>query len=164
MVSVLAVTALACTCGALGQATNAVETAQALATAGNELATAAQGFATQGSEFATQAATTGAFETLEAISTDTGFGEGPSDVPIFEGSANVIATTDAVAYTTSGSVDEVGEFYKTEMVANGWVEAQDPISASGTLVLSYNKDNRQAVISMTEFGGQTSVAIAITTN
>jgi hypothetical protein len=165
MISVLAVTAMACTCGALGQAQNAVETAQALATAGNELATAAQGFATEGSEFATQIATTGALETLEAVSTSTGgFGEGPDDIPVFSGGANVIATTDAVAYTSSGTAVEVSDFYKAEMVANGWTESADPISASGTFVLTYTKDNREAVISISEFGGQVSVAIGITAN
>jgi hypothetical protein len=164
MVSVLAVTALACTCGALGQATSAVETAQALATAGNELATAAQGFATEGAEFATQAATTGAFETLEALSTDTGFGEGPEDVPILEGSTGVVATNDAITYTTTASVDEVGDFYTTEMVNNGWTESQDPFSGSGTIILTYTKDGREAVVTATDFNGQTTVVIGITGN
>jgi hypothetical protein len=108
VIGILAMAALACTCGALGQVQGGVQTAQALATQGNQLVTQAQGLATQGVALATQleqsgllktaeaalteAATSGAFETLGAVGSELPQSEGTgtpnpavTDVPVTNG-------------------------------------------------------------------------------
>jgi len=70
VVGILALAAMACTCGAIGQVQQGVQTAQALATQGNELVTQAQGFATQGVALATQVEESGLLKTAAAYATD----------------------------------------------------------------------------------------------
>lgn len=164
LIAVMAMTAMACTCGALGQASSAVETAQALATAGQELATAAGEFQTQAVEIATQVATTGAVETLQAqaTSSDITFGSGPADVPVYDGAINVVGTDEALTYQVSATAQEVVDFYKAEMPNNGWEESQPPVASGPVTALTYTKDGREATVTVTEFGGSITVAVGIT--
>lgn len=164
LIAVMAMTAMACTCGALGQATSAVETAQALATAGQELATAAGEFQTEAAEIATQVATSGAIETLQAQATSSGVtvGEGPEDIPVYPGGNNVVGTAEALTYQVSATAQEVVDFYKAEMPNNGWEESQEPVATGPVTALTYAKDGREATVTVTEFGGSITVAIGIT--
>ena len=70
VIGILAMAALACTCGALGQVQGGVQTAQALATQGNQLVTQAQGLATQGVALATQVEQSGLLKTAQAALTE----------------------------------------------------------------------------------------------
>jgi hypothetical protein len=172
VVAVLMLVTLACTCGPLSQVTQGMSTVQAVASQ-------AQGLATQGSELQTSVATAGVFETVEALSTqvatsgavetalaaatDSSFGQGPADIPVYADHTNLFATAEVVSYTTSGTFDQVSEFYKTEMPNNGWTQSQDAISMAGMLVLTYTKDNRTATVTVTDggAGGGITVAVAI---
>src|SRR6185503_5496836 len=90
LIAVGAMTALACTCGAIGQAQQAAQTAQALATQAQQFSTQAQGLATEFEESGFQ-------ETAQAIGTDSGdegdvvIGDVPEDVPIFPQNENMFA-------------------------------------------------------------------------
>jgi len=157
VVASLALATVACTCGlvqGLGQAQEGLQTAQALGTQ-------AQQFATQAEALATQIEQSGLKETAQALAT-AGLGSAPEDIPLMEDRQNLVSTGQAITYNTPSDSKTVIEFYKQEMVAQGWAQASDPVEFAGLATLAYSKDNRQAQIVIAGAGGQTSVAITIT--
>lgn len=190
VIGIMAMTALACTCGALGQVQGGVQTAQALATQGGQLVTQAQGLATQGVALATQveqsgllktaeaglteAATSGVFETMQAVGTElegpTGTPSGdstevpttngvPEDIPIYSDNAQMQVISGIITYQAHGDLPTLTQFYETEMPNNGWEQAQAPITSSAASILTYKKGDRTATINM--INAQTAVTIAI---
>lgn len=157
VVAILALATVACTCGlvqGLGQAQQGMQTAQALGTQ-------AQQFATQAEALATQIEQSGLAETAQALAT-VSLGSAPEDIPLMEDRQNLVSTGQAVTYNTPSDSKTVIEFYKQEMVAQGWTQSSDPVEFAGLATLAYSKDNRQAQIVIAGAGGQTSVAITIT--
>ena len=169
VVAVLALASLACTCGLVQgftQAQEGLQTAQSLATQVVTVQALATQVATSGAietleSAATQAATSGALETVEAVGTEVEFGEAPADIPVMEGADNLFAAKELVNYTTGADFNAVVDFYKQEMIANGWADSDSPIEAPGTAILTYQKENREAIVTISGDGNQTTVAIII---
>src|SRR5262245_30788564 len=128
LVAVVMLTALACTCGPLNQATQGVQTAQALASQAQGLATKVEqsGFLKTAEAAASQAATSGVLKTLEAGGTQGGLGQVPDDIPVYSDHSQVVAFSGTIGYQAKADLKTVTEFYQTEMVNNGWEQAQDP--------------------------------------
>ncbi len=173
VVAILALATVACTCGlvqGLGQAQEGLQTAQALGTQAQQFATQAEALATQieqsglaetAQALATQSGSGDLQQTAEAMAT-AGLGSAPEDIPLMEDRQNLVSTGQAVTYNTPSDSKTVIEFYKQEMVAQGWAQASDPVEFAGMATLAYSKDNRQVQIVIAGAGGQTSVAITIT--
>ena len=99
--------------------------------------------------------------TISAIATSALGGEAPADIPVIEGSANLLASSQLVSYETTTSFDDTVKFYKDGMPANGWTEAQGSITFGDTSVMNYTKEGRTAVVTVSKSGDKTVVAIAI---
>jgi hypothetical protein len=163
LIAVLAMAALACTCGALGQAQDAIQTAEAIGTQAGELATAAQGFATQveGSGFE---------QTAEAIGTQSGddgdllLGDIPEDIPVYPENETMFALEGTISYFSPDSFQQVVDFYKQEMVNRGWSEASGSAETSDSVVLIYQKDSRRATVTINAAADQTAVLVVVEGN
>ena len=152
VVAVVAMVTLACTCGGLSQAQGQLQTAQAVATG---------------------IATSGAIETLQALSTeqptsqsgDNGGNVGavPDNIPVMDGAKDVVAAGGAVTYTVPADLTTAVDFYSSGMVDKGWKESQPKVELAGVAtVLTYtNDDNQEAVVTLTAQGSDTLVAIAV---
>jgi hypothetical protein len=168
-VAVLALAAMACTCGlvqGLTQAGGSLQTVQAVATQVTTLQAAATQIATSGvvetlQAAATQAATTGALETVQAVSTDIGLGEKPEDIPIMDNPKDLFTTKELVSYTVSADFDDVVKFYRDEMAANGWEEKGDSFVSGGFATMAFTKVDREASVIISGDGGVVSIIIAI---
>ncbi len=169
LVAVLTLAAVACTCGAIGQATEAMQTAQALGTAAQQAATQAQALATQAEQ-------SGFKETAEALATQSGDnppikrtesgdgeggGEAPDDIPVYPDNTGFFGDEAGVWYSTSADFKTVTAFYTDEMPKNGWAEAEDPVEFGEMATLVYEKDSRKATVAIVSADGQTSVIIGI---
>ena len=165
MIAVLAMITLACTCGALTQAQNAAQTAQAISTQ-------AQGFATDAQALATQVEASDLQETAEALATQGGAvatlpplgggGGDVDDIPLLDNRENYIALEGLITYETSSDYKTVLDFYTSGMVEKGWQQSADPIEFGGIATLTYSKDGRQAQIVISDAGaGKISVVITV---
>ena len=163
-VVLLSMATLACTCGLISGLTEAGEGLQTVQAIGTELAT------------------TGALETIQAVVTEGGleqtaealatqsaggggftFGDVPPDVPVMEDPQGLFGSESTVSYSTSLEYNTVLEFYKKEMLANGWTEDTSQISVETTdaAVLYYVKDGRAATVTLSSSAGQTFVQVLI---
>jgi hypothetical protein len=105
----------------------------------------------------------------EASATPGGAGStangGPSDIPLVSGENNVLlANAQLVTYQTKTDMAAVATFYKDAMPKNGWTEdATTSVQTATTTVLSFKKDTRTAVVTISKdpTSGQTLVAIVI---
>jgi hypothetical protein len=150
-------TAIACSCGAVTQATEGLETAQAISTQAQGLATDIEESGIV--ETAQAAATAGLFETAAAAGTQIDgatSGEVPDDIPIFEPNSGVQVISGVISYQALGDLATVTAFYKTEMVNNGWTLDQDYVQ-----VLSFTKGDRTASMTLTDAQGSTFVGIQV---
>ena len=172
MIAVLAMITLACTCGALTQAQNAAQTAQAISTQAQGFATDAQALATQMEQLATQVEASGLQETAEALATQGGAvatlpplgggGGDVDDIPLLDNRENYIALEGLITYETSSDYKTVLDFYTSGMVEKGWQQSADPIEFGGIATLTYSKDGRQAQIVISDAGaGKISVVITV---
>jgi hypothetical protein len=169
MIAVLAMITLACTCGALTQAQNAAQTAQAISTQAQGFATEAQALATQMEQLATQVEESGLQETAEALATEgSGIATLPAiggeveDIPLLDNRENYVAAGGVITYETASDFKTVLDFYTGGMADNGWQPTADPVEFGGLATLSYSKDNRQAQVVLTDTGaGKVSVSIIV---
>ncbi len=99
--------------------------------------------------------------TIAAIATSVLGGEAPPDIPVIEGANIVVASSQAVSYDTTTSFDDVVKYYKDQMPANGWAEAEGSITFGDNSVTNYTKDSRKAVVTITKQGDKTLVNILI---
>jgi hypothetical protein len=94
-----------------------------------------------------------------------GMGENnpPPDIPIVdEHNDDLFANDTTVSYTTSLKLNTVIDFYQTEMVKNDWQLVEgEPIITPQTAVLSYEKPQRNATVTIYEANDMTFVTIAI---
>jgi hypothetical protein len=88
-------------------------------------------------------------------------GDRPEDIPVVEPNENLFASADAVSYETTTSFDDVKEFYKEQMPANGWEESPGALEFGDTAILNYTKDGRTAVVTLSVNSGKTVVVIGI---
>jgi len=163
VIGVLALAGLACTCGALSQASQTTQV----------LATQAQASTTRVKTIGVPTATSEPAETSEAPSTPTSgeqgtpgtpeftLGEAPKDIPVYKDNTEFYGASSAVLYSAAISYNDMVKFYKAQMPENGWVEASGSMDAGGFAVLYYEKDNRKATVTVTDVKGHSSVVIAV---
>lgn len=137
-----------------------LETAQAYATEqGPALIATAQALATeQGPGFR---------ETAQALATRAALAleKAPEDIPVVEGERqNIIASSQLVSYFTPLGLQQVVDFYRTQMPVNGWAASeQGTVVTENTATLNYTKDDRFALVNLTvnPLDNQTIVVITI---
>lgn len=128
------------------QGPSALATAQAFATEQGPSAIAtAQAFATEQGPSAM--ATAQAYATQVAGS----LGNLPPDIPILDGEKDAfVKSLELVSYITSIEYSQVVDFYKQQMVANGWVQASSGwIETAQTTVLRFEKPDRLSTVTIT---------------
>jgi hypothetical protein len=103
----------------------------------------------------------GLIETAQAFATNEGpgleetvqasMGEAPEDIPIIEGDKeNFVGGEFLVSYSVAMSFQDVVDFYKREMTANGWTKVdQGSVEAENTAALKYEKSDRNAEVTIT---------------
>jgi hypothetical protein len=195
-VLLLAISSLACSLSTIRQQAQTIEqTAQTLrtevggiVTAGNSLIKTAQAMETQhpgALETAKALATQGApiLSTIQAVASyspglvqtakafieqEIPSGEPPTDIPIFDKAQNssYFGSSRYIFYTTLAGYDQILEFYKTEMLNQGWeYRESDSHEYANAAQLNYFKDNRTATIniSLNPLNNTTVVVINILT-
>jgi hypothetical protein len=87
-------------------------------------------------------------------------GEATSGFPIPEGVSDLLSFPGLTSFSSTMSVEELTEYYKTEMVAAGWTLDSDT-SFTGLSTLMFSKDGKQAtvLISSDQATGNSLVAI-----
>lgn len=106
-------------------------------------------------------------ETVQAVSTEvyTSPEEAPADIPLYEGEKSAfIGTSQSVSYFVDAEFQDVVNFYKNEMPANGWQQKGSENATGDTMVeIEFEKEGRSAVVVVTQvpFVGQTTVVISI---
>lgn len=102
--------------------------------------------------------------TVPPVPTITVGGQAPADIPMVDQKDNLVTTEQSVSYDTTMASQDVVNFYKDQMPAQGWTEAEGGISFGGTTVINYTKDNRTAVVTITEANGKVTVVVLIAAN
>jgi len=89
-------------------------------------------------------------------------GGAPEDVPIMDDAEETASLGDMIAFKSATSVDEVAEFYKAQMPANGWTETSSG-SMGDIVTLEYSKEGRKAniMIMVDSQSSKTSVLITL---
>ena len=161
-----------------GQVESVAKTAQALATAGQEIITQVEG-----SGIVQTAEAIGLMETMQAAITDIpeessdivataqavltegAYGEAPSNIPLVGGEVNdFFGSNSLVSYTTPMDLDDVVDFYRDAMPNYGWDTGDDTTVLTSTYaVLSFkNADQRCTItLSLNPLNGDTIVLISI---
>ena len=165
-IALSALVTMACTCGllsGLGQAGDALQTAQALA---SEVATS--GILETIQAVATEGENSPYVLTAEALATQAGggggglsFGEAPPDIPVIEDHDQFFGSNEVVSYFTKVDYKTALEFYKKEMAAQEWKEADGSTETDNVAVLYYDKPNRKATVTISVSNDQTVVQILI---
>jgi hypothetical protein len=125
-----------------------VETMQSIVTEIDE-----SGIKETGQAIATQVDESGIKETAQAAITDVAVepGEIPDDIPVMEGNTNLLASGNEITYSISEDFQVVVDYYKSQMPALGWTEAE-PANQLGDNIaeLSYQKGDRNVDIIITD--------------
>ena len=87
-------------------------------------------------------------------------GEG-SDIPIPEGAADLVSFPGLISFSSTQSVEELADYYKTELAAAGWTLDND-FTVPGVSTLQFSKDGSQATIIITEDQSTGNTLVAIT--
>ncbi len=177
--------------GVIGEGKSLAETAQAFATEnGSKLIGTAQAYATQNPwimetarAFVTQqgpalisSAQALATErpdilaTVKAAATQLSQGTpgaAPADIPILPQNQveNFYSDQNTISYFTNTNYQDAVNFYKNEMLANGWTPvAEGTAESNGLAVLNYSRLNRTArvIISYNSATNRTSVMVTVT--
>jgi hypothetical protein len=85
----------------------------------------------------------------------------PEDIPVPEDAQELTSMFGMITFTSPTGIQEITEFYKTEMPGNGWSE-NSVNEVSGMYMLEYAKDSRTASFMIsTGDSGETSVVITV---
>ncbi len=102
----------------------------------------------------------GLVETAKAFATEEGpalketaaasLGEAPQDIPVIEtGKEDFVSGEFLVSYSVPMSFQEVVDFYKKEMPANGWTKVDaNSVETEKTAALNYEKSGRTAAVTI----------------
>ncbi len=82
-----------------------------------------------------------------------------SEFPVMPDATNVSMLGGMLSYQSSSSFDDVVAFYQEQMPAEGWTDTGDSFVATGTTMLNYSKDDRNATVTLTGADGEVSVII-----
>ena len=152
VIAVFMLTALACTCGSLGQASQGIATAQALATQGSQFATQAEGLATtvatSGAGDSSGSASTNASTEASTEASSGSTVNVPPDIPLYSDRAEISGTSELVVYQAKTDLPTITKFYQDEMPKNGWTQSQDPVITDTLVMMLYQKDNRTATFNI----------------
>ncbi len=167
------------------QIESAAQTAQALATSGQEIVSTVQGSGIMqtAAAMATKAEEEGLMETVQAavtkipeqganikataevVLTQGGYGQVPPNIPLVYGEVNdFFGSNSLVTYTTPIGLQEVVDFYRQTMPAHGWdIGSDTTVLTSGYAILSYGNSVEKATITLSKnpFNGDTIVLINI---
>lgn len=107
----------------------------------------------------------GTFQTGESVTLPSSF---PGDVHVTDGTlVSATSVTENSGYSvmvqSTASVDSVKAEYEREFTADGWT-SQASLSYSGSVTLSYEKENRTATVTISEADGKTSVILTTATS
>ncbi len=160
------------------QVESAAQTAQAFATAGQEMLSTVEG-----SGIMQTAEAMGLMETMQAaittipeqgsdikatadvILTQGAYGEAPANIPLVTGEVNnFFGSNSLVSYTTPMDLDQVVNFYRNEMPNYGWSTGDDTTVLTSTYALLSFKNASQRTtitISLNPLNGETIVLISI---
>lgn len=77
-------------------------------------------------------------------------GEPPDDIPIIGGEKEDLITGEfAVSYSVSKSIEDVANFYKSEMPKNGWTPVeQGKLETESMVAMNYEKQGRSADVTI----------------
>jgi hypothetical protein len=167
------------------QIESAAQTAQALATAGQEIVTQVQGSGVlqTAAALATQAEESGlvgtiqaviteipedgknVYSTVEVVLTQGAYGEAPSNIPLVNNEIkDFFGSSNLVSYTTPMDLSAVVGFYNQQMPNFGWQTGDDTtVSTSSYAILSFKNSDQKATItlSLNPLNGDTIVLISI---
>lgn len=105
-------------------------------------------------------------QTLQAVATQAALslGKGPAGIPLVEGEKEHLSASDQhVSYTTVKPFAEVLNFYKTEMVNQGWTEVeQGTIETETMAVLNFEKPDHNAVVILNADPATQGTIVAVT--
>lgn len=160
------------------QVNQAKETVQSVATQANQLVTegaplleTVQAVATENPNIVETVETVatdnpGALETAQAVATEgVNIGTAPADIPLVDKSTitNFFGMADLVSYTTNMDFQSVVSFYKSQMPTNGWSEDKSTTyEMSGTTSLGYTKDNKSAIVVITNDPTSNLILVVVT--
>ncbi len=87
-----------------------------------------------------------------------------ADVPLMADAADKSVLGDLVTYSSPSAFADVVQFYKDEMVNQGWTLSGDPTEMEGLAMLDFTKDERKASVMISEDKDKnvTSVMINVT--
>ena len=91
-------------------------------------------------------------------------GGAQADIPVMADAKNASSFGDTSTYSSASAFDDVVNFYKTQMPANGWTEDESSgFSGGGFASLSFKKDTQTASITITfdKDKNETSVLISV---
>jgi hypothetical protein len=92
-----------------------------------------------------------------------GCGKSAADIPMLPDAKNNSAFGDITTYTSATSFDDAVNFYKAQMVANGWAaDDSASMSAPNFATLSFKKDVRTASVTITFDADKKETAVIIT--
>lgn len=100
-------------------------------------------------------------EGTEMVGTPVGF---PPDIPIMSDASDMSGSATQLDYVSDSDLNAVINFYKPQMVAQGWTESGSGTPSAGEVTLIFQKGTRKATIKLTEdeFFGGVEVSIVIT--
>ena len=187
---VVALTALACNAiSNIGekarQIESAAQTAQALATTGQEIVTQVQGsgILQTAAALATLAEESGlvgtvqavvteipgeganVYATVEVVLTQGAYGQAPANIPLVNNEINdFFGSENLVSYTTPMGLQEVVDFYRQQMPNFGWQTGEDTtvLTSSYAILAFQNSDQKVTVtLSRNPLNGDTIVLISV---
>lgn len=100
-------------------------------------------------------------ETLAAIPPGVKIGEGPGDIPVVPDTYGFYGDEDQVVFMTTLSLEDAVYFYKEMMPSHDWKEAIPSVALKKVAYLSYEKENRKALVIMTISGDKVAVRITV---
>lgn len=149
------------------QIESAAKTAQALATAGQEIITQVEGSGIMqtAEAMATKVEESGIKETIQVVVTEQGsnvkatvdvvltqgsYGQAPSNIPQMYGEVNDFFASDSlISYTTPMALPEVANFYKSQMPAYGWFTSDEATQeTSNYALIAFQNNNQRALITL----------------
>jgi hypothetical protein len=96
--------------------------------------------------------------------TETPFPRGISaDIPMYPEHSDVMVygSGETFSYHAHADLQTVSQFYQTEMVSQGWIQAQEPITYATEIILHYKKANQKVIIDMIHSNDFTAVGISL---
>ncbi|MBC8506671.1 MAG: hypothetical protein ISR58_09855 [Anaerolineales bacterium] len=165
ILAVLACTAVSDVAEKAAQVESAAQTAQALATAGQNIISTVEG-----SGIVQTADAMGLFETMQAAITDIpeegsnlvataqvvitegAYGEAPSNIPVVGGEiSDFFGSSSLVSYTTPMDLGDAVDFYRNAMPNYGWNVGDDTTVLTSTYaVLSYKNADQRCTITLSK--------------